>query len=72
MMNPDYEVKGGKLFVNSEAVPLRKGLIHATLARAGWSGYEGPVSRAFFETVLSADRRISIVALTRELQSSVN
>jgi len=72
MMNPEasYEVKGGKLFVNREAVPLRKGIVYAALARAGWNGYEGPVSRELFAKVLDADRRISIYALGLELASS--
>ena len=72
MMNLDttYEVKGGTLFVNGESVPLRKGIIYAALARAGWNGYEGPISRDFFEKVLNADRRISIFALAREIENS--
>jgi len=71
-MNPDarYELKGGTLFVNGESVPLRKGLIYAALARAGWNGVEGPVSRELFEKVVEADRRISIVALAIQLESS--
>jgi hypothetical protein len=72
MMNPDarYEVKGGTLFVNGESVPLRKGLIYAALARAGWNGIEGPLSQELFEKVVDADRRISIVALAIQLESS--
>ena len=72
MMNPDtrYEVKSGKLFVNSEAVPLRKGIVYVALARAGWDGHEGPVSRELFERVLDADRRISIYALAQQLETS--
>ena len=72
MMNPEarYEVKDGRLLVNSEAVPLRKGIIYAALARAGWNGYEGPISRDFFEKILTADRRISIFALAREIENS--
>jgi hypothetical protein len=65
-----YEVKEGRLFVNSEAVPLRKGIVYVALARAGWYGVEGPVSRELFEKVLDADRRISIYALAQELESS--
>jgi len=73
MMNHDasYEVKGGTLFVNGESVPLRRGLIYAALARAGWKGVEGPVSRELFEKVIEADRRISIVALAIQLESAV-
>jgi hypothetical protein len=72
MMNLDakYEVKGGTLFVNGESVPLRKGLIYAALARAGWKGIDGPISRELFEKVIEADRRISIVALAIQLESS--
>lgn len=65
-----YEVKDGRLLVNSEAVPLRKGLVYAALARAGWDGHDGLVSRELFEKVLDADRRISIFALGRELETS--
>jgi hypothetical protein len=66
----NYEVKGGMLFVNGESVPLRKGLIYAALARAGWKGVDGPVSRELFDKVVEADRRISIVALAIQLESS--
>ena len=71
-MNPDarYEVKGGTLFVNGESVPLRRGLIYAALARAGWKGVEGPISSELFEKVIEADRRISIVALAIEIESA--
>ena len=65
-----YEVKNGRLLVNSEAVPLRKGIVYAALARAGWDGHDGLVSRELFEKVLDADRRISIFALGRELETS--
>ena len=65
-----YEVKGGTLFVNGESVPLRKGIIYTALARAGWNGVEGPISRELFEKVIDVDRRISIVALAVELESS--
>ena len=65
-----YEVKGGTLFVNGESVPLRKGIIYTALARAGWNGTEGPLSRQLFEKVLDADRRVSIVSLALQLESS--
>ena len=65
-----YEVKDGRLLVNSEAVPLRKGIVYAALARAGWDGHDGLVSRELFDKVLDADRRISIFALGRELETS--
>ena len=29
-----YEVKNGKLVVNGESIPLRKGIVYAALARA--------------------------------------
>jgi len=72
MMTHDanYEVKGGTLFVNGESVPLRKGIVYAALARAGWKGVEGLVSRELFEKVIEADRRISIVALAIQLESA--
>jgi hypothetical protein len=72
MMNHDasYEVKGGTLYVNGESVPLRKGIIYSALARAGWKGFEGPISRELFEKVVEADRRISIVALAIQLESA--
>lgn len=72
MMKTDvrYEVKEGKLLINGEILPLRKGIVYVALARAGWNGDEGPVSREFFEKVLDADRRLSIYALGRELEAS--
>ncbi len=71
-MKPDarYEVRSGKLLVNGEMVPLRKGILHAALAHSGGIGYEGPVSREFFEKLLKTDRRMSINALARELSTS--
>ena len=69
-LNATYEVKSGTLYVNGESVPLRRGLIYAAMARAGWNGVEGPVSRELFEKVIEADRRISIVALAIQLESS--
>ena len=65
-----YEVKEGRLFVNSEAVPLRKGIVYVALARAGWNGHEGPVTRELFDKILDADRRISIFDLGREIENS--
>ena len=55
-----YEVKGGQVFVNREAIPLRRGILYAALARAGWDGTDGPVDRRFIEKLLRADRRISL------------
>jgi len=62
MMNPDagVEVRDGRLWVDRDPVPLRRGLVTAALARAGWHGEEGPVNGEFFEKLLVADRRISI------------
>ena len=72
MMDARYEVKEGKLLVNDEAVPLRKGIVYAALVRAGWTGHDGPVSRDLFQKVLDADRRISIYALAQELENSTS
>lgn len=64
-----YEVKDGKLIVNSESIPLRKGIVYAALARAGWNGYEGPLPSELVETMLRLDRRVSLMALARESQT---
>ena len=64
-----YELRDGRLLVNGEAVPIRKGILYFALARAGWTGNEGPLSRETFEKVLDADRRISMYALRAELQT---
>jgi len=69
-MNAKYEVKNGKLLVNDEAIPLRTGIVYVALARAGWKGYEGPLDRDMVDRVLQLDRRISLLALARELQTS--
>jgi hypothetical protein len=66
-----YEVKDGKLLVNSESIPLRKGIVYAALARAGWNGYEGPLPQELVETMLRLDRRVSIMALAREAGASL-
>jgi hypothetical protein len=59
-----YEVKDGKLFVNDEAVPLRKGIVYAALARAGWNGHEGPLPLKLVADMLQLDRRVSLMALS--------
>jgi len=68
--NAKYEVKNGRLLVNDEAIPLRTGVIYVALARAGWKGYEGPLDRDMVDRVLKLDRRVSILALEREIQTS--
>jgi hypothetical protein len=66
----NYEVKGGKLLLNGEGVPLRTGVVDAALARAGRKGYEGPVSGDLALKVLHLDRRVSLLALAREIETS--
>jgi hypothetical protein len=68
--NASYEVRDGKLLVNREPVPLRKGIIYTVLARAGWDGHEGPLAPAMVESMLRLDQRISVMALAREAQSA--
>jgi len=72
MVNEDarYEVKDGRLFVNDEAIPLRKGIVYAALARAGWNGHEGPLPLKLVTDMLSMDRRVSMMALAAETQLS--
>jgi hypothetical protein len=72
MINPNasYEVKGGKLLVNSEPIPLRKGIVYVALARAGWDGHEGPLTPGLVESVLRLDRRVSLLALAAEINSA--
>ena len=64
-----YEVIEGKLLVNGESVPLRKGIVYAALARAGWNGHEGPLPLKLVADMLRLDRRVSLMALARESQS---
>jgi hypothetical protein len=73
MLNEDarYEVKEGKLFVNGESVPLRKGIVYAALARAGWNGHEGPLPLKLVADMLRLDRRVSLMALAAESRQSV-
>jgi hypothetical protein len=61
-----YEVRDGKLFVNDEAIPLRKGIVYAALARAGWNGHEGPLPIKIVADMLRMDRRVSLMALAAE------
>jgi hypothetical protein len=72
MINPNasYEVKNGRLLINREAIPLRKGIVYVALARAGWTGHEGPLTPDVVESMLRLDRRISLMALAREAQSA--
>jgi hypothetical protein len=71
-MNPDarYEVKDGRLYVNDEAIPLRKGIVYAALARAGWNGHEGPLPLQLVADMLRLDRRVSLMALAAETGSA--
>jgi hypothetical protein len=66
----EYEVKEGKLFVNHESIPLRKGIVYAALIRAGWRGHEGRLPADLVETMLRLDQRVSVIALAREIQSA--
>jgi len=65
-----YEVRNGKLFVNEEAIPLRKGIVYAALARAGWNGHEGPLPLKLVADMLRLDRRVSLMALAAESESA--
>ena len=71
-MNADarYEVKNGKLYVNEEAIPLRKGIVYAALARAGWNGHEGPLPIQLVADMLRLDRRVSLMALSTGNESA--
>jgi len=72
MTNEDarYEVQDGKLLVNGEAIPLRKGIVYAALARAGWNGHEGPLPMKLVADMLQLDRRVSLMALAAESESA--
>jgi hypothetical protein len=72
VINPNarYEVRDGKLLVNSEPIPLRKGIVYVALARAGWKGHEGALSTDVVESMLRLDQRVSLMALAREAQSA--
>jgi len=72
MTNEDarYEVQDGKLLVNGEAIPLRKGIVYAALARAGWNGHEGPLPVKLVADMLQLDRRVSLMALAAESESA--
>jgi len=72
MVNPNarYEVRDGKLLVNSEPIPLRKGIVYVALARAGWNGHEGLLTTDVVESMLRLDQRVSLMALAREVQSA--
>jgi hypothetical protein len=54
------------LVVNGEAIPLRKGIVYAALARAGWNGHEGPLPLKLVADMLRLDRRVSLMAFARE------
>jgi hypothetical protein len=72
MTNPEarYEVKNGKLLVNDEPVPLRKGIVYAALARAGWNGHEGPLPLKLVADMLRLDRRVSMMAFASDSGSA--
>ena len=70
MMNheAEYEVKDGVLYVDGDAIPLRKGIVYAALARAGWNGHEGRLPLKLVADMLRMDRRVSLLALAREIE----
>jgi len=70
MMNQEaqYEVKDGVLYVDGDAIPLRKGIVYAALARAGWNGHEGRLPLKLVADMLRMDRRVSLLALAREIE----
>ena len=70
MMNEDarYEVKDGILYVEGDAIPLRKGIVYAALARAGWNGHEGVLPIRLVADMLRMDRRVSLLALAKEIE----
>lgn len=72
MTNDDarYEVKDGILYVNGDAIPLRKGIVYAALARAGWNGHEGELPLKIVADMLRMDRRVSLLALAAEVHST--
>ena len=63
-----YEVRDGKLFVDGEVIPLRKGIVYVALARAGWTGREGLLPLKLVADMLRLDRRVSLMALARETE----
>lgn len=65
-----YEVKDGVLYVNDEAIPLRKGIVYAALARAGWNGHEGELPIKIVGDMLRMDRRVSLLALAAEVHAA--
>lgn len=60
--NDPVEVKDGRILVDHHPLPLRKGLVTAALARAGWKGGDGPIGEELFRRLLAVDRRIGIYA----------
>ena len=72
MLNQEatYEVRDGILIVNGESIPLRKGIVYAALARAGWNGHEGPLPLKLVADMLRMDRRVSLLALAAETVSA--
>jgi hypothetical protein len=69
-LKANYEVKDGVLYVNDEAIPLRKGIVYAALARAGWNGHEGPLPLKLVADMLAMDRRVSLLALAAEVHAA--
>jgi len=73
MMNHEdvrYEVKDGILYVDGDAIPLRKGIVYAALARAGWNGHEGVLPLKLVADMLAMDRRVSLLALAAEVHAA--
>jgi hypothetical protein len=66
--NAHYEINGGNLLVNGDPVPLRKGMVYVTLARAGWDGHEGLLPPKIVESMFELDQRISLMALSLKAQ----
>ncbi len=62
-MNRTYEVKDGRLLVNGEPVPLRRGQVSVALLRAGWKGVDGPLPPEIVRKIVEFDRRSALLAL---------
>jgi hypothetical protein len=58
-----YEVQDGRLIVDGRSLPLNKGLVLVALLKAGWRGFDGPLSADLGLRTLEADPRIGALVL---------
>jgi hypothetical protein len=65
-----YEILHGGLHFGGRPVDIPKGLLYRQLARAGWTGKDGPLSLDFVRRLRLLDPRLSFLFFRADLDSA--